>query len=162
MTSRLSFTESADGSYAGSVSVATPAPKPLPLAGPRKKGAREGTEESRKWVEGMIGQVRKVSASQIPRSGGFCGGGGLVGEEEERMRRVAEQVERGGSRRVTIGEVFGDEEEGEEEEVEVEVMRGSGEVKRVFLRRESHGGGGMGVQGAREGRGRKGGRMSIS
>jgi len=78
-TSRLSFSESAVEDR-----------PPLGLAGPRG-GGKNVTPEHQAWVEGMIGQVRRVSSSRAIHSsasdlggsvGGSAYGGSAFGDEE--------------------------------------------------------------------------------
>jgi hypothetical protein len=73
--SRLSFTESAfDSSEMGSLVD----PGPLGLAGPKGK-KNEISPENQAWVEGMLGEIRKVSANRRRR----LTGGSNNGEERD-------------------------------------------------------------------------------
>ncbi|KAI5849619.1 hypothetical protein DFP73DRAFT_541297 [Morchella snyderi] len=110
--SRLSFSESAfDPSEAGS-STEAPPPKPLGLAGPKGKNTVISPQDQA-WVDGMIGEVRKVSARKRRLTGGSVSGDmGLVdepfvipGELIEVQPGVQPGVQQFGSPRLEMGDL---------------------------------------------------------
>lgn len=87
--SRLSFTESAFDSAETASSADTGPPKPLGLAGPKGKKSVI-SPENQAWVEGMIGEVRKVSAHRRRRLTGGSNNGDAAEERETNSGDVVE------------------------------------------------------------------------
>lgn len=107
-TSRLSFSESAfDPSEAGS-STEAPPPKPLGLAGPKGKNTVISPQDQA-WVDGMIGEVRKVSARKRRLTGGSVSGDMGLGDEPfvipGELVEVQPGVQQFGSPRLEMGDL---------------------------------------------------------
>lgn len=117
-TSRLSFTESAfDSGEMGTFMDAPPLPKPLGLAGPKGKNS-EISPENQAWVEGMIGEVRKVSANRRRR----LTGGSNNGDERDMVQGIVE-LQPG------VGQQFGG-------RLEIGEMGKQGATRRVFPKKQ--------------------------
>ncbi|RPB16184.1 hypothetical protein P167DRAFT_542440 [Morchella conica CCBAS932] len=102
--SRLSFSESAfDPSEAGS-STEAPPPKPLGLAGPKGKNTVISPQDQA-WVDGMIGEVRKVSARKRRLTGGSVSGDMGLGDEPFAIPGELIEVQQFGSPRLEMGDL---------------------------------------------------------
>lgn len=158
--SRLSFTESAGGGEAER--------QPLGLAGPRSR-PKPITPDHAAWVEGLIGQVRRVSheryrgglSSAGDRGGSVAGsnyGGSVYGGDDDQQQPPAAPTGPGGmgtvggGRRRSNSNGSGARDMPDSPEGSRGAMRGvrggggvgAGETRRLYFKRGGGGGGGRG------------------